>query len=92
MAKNRQLQANEIVWVDPILRCLSNESALISSGGSVALDGMTTGSDEVIEFGEFNDDSVIVVLVKRSFLEVSLDEGGLQGSVRPFLWQGRQQL
>jgi hypothetical protein len=46
---------------------------------------MTAGSDEVIEFGEFDDDSIIVVLVEGPFLEVFLDESGLQGSVCPFL-------
>jgi len=86
MAKNRQFQANEIVGVDPILGSLPNESALIASSRGIALDGMTAGSDEVIEFGEFDDDFVIVVLVEGSFLEVSLDESGLQGPVCSFLW------
>ena len=85
MAKNRQFQANKIVGVDPILRCLPNESALISSGRGIALDGMTTGSDEVIEFGEFDDDTVVVVFVEGTLLEVSLDEGRFQGPVCSFL-------
>lgn len=71
--------------MDPILRRLPNESTLIASGRGIALDGMTTGSDEVIEFGELNDDSIVVVLIKRPFLEVSLDKNGLQGTVCAFL-------
>lgn len=88
MAKNRQFQANEIVGVDPILGCLPNESALISPGRGIALDGMTAGSNEVIEFGEFDDDSVVVVLVEGPFLEVLLDESGFQGHVCSFLRVG----
>ena len=86
MAKNCQFQANEVIGVDPILGCLANESALIAPGRGVSLNGMTAGSDEVIELGEFDDNSIVVVLVERSFLEVSLDESGLQGSVCSFLW------
>jgi len=85
MTKNRQFQANEIVGMDPILRCLPNESALVPSGRGIAFDGMTSGSYEVIEFGEFHDDSVVVVLVEWPLLEVFLDKCGLQGSVRSFL-------
>jgi len=58
---------------------------LIASGRRITLDRMTTGSDEVIEFGEFDDDPVIVILVEGSFLEEPLDEGGFQGSVCSFL-------
>ena len=85
MTQNRQFQANQIVRVNPILRCLPDESALATPGGGVALDRMTTGSDEVIELGKFDDDSVIVILVERSFLEVVLNECGLQWPVGSFL-------
>lgn len=71
--------------MDPILCRLPNEGALASSGGGVTLDGMTTGSDEVMELGEFDDDSVVVVLVEGSFLEVLLDKSGLQWAFGPFL-------
>ena len=46
---------------------------------------MSAGSDEVIEFGKFDDDPVVVVLVEGPFLEVFLDESGFQGPVRSFL-------
>lgn len=71
--------------MDPIFCCLPNEGALVSSGGGVTLNGMTAGSDEVMELGEFDDDSIVVVLVERSFLEVLLYKRGLQWSFRPFL-------
>lgn len=71
--------------MDPILRCLPNESTLIASGRGIALDGMTAGPDKVMEPGEFDDDPIVVVLVERSFLEVILDESGLQGTVSSFL-------
>lgn len=85
VAKDRQLQSNEIVGVDPVLRCLPNESALVASSGGIPFNWMTASSDEIIEFREFNDDSIIVILIKRSFLEVSLDKSGFQGSVGSFL-------
>lgn len=71
--------------MNPILGRLSNESALVASGRGVALDGMTASSDKIIELGKFDDDSIVVVLVERSFLEVLLDEGGLQASLGSFL-------
>ena len=85
MAKNSQFQANEIVGVDPIFRRLPDESALVASSGGIALDRMTAGSDEVIEFGEFDNDLIVVVLVERSLLEIALDKRGFQGSICPFL-------
>lgn len=71
--------------MDPILCCLSNESALASSGGGITLDRMTAGSDEVVELGEFDDEPIVVVLVERSFLEILLDKSGFQWSVGSFL-------
>ena len=50
MTENCQLQANEIVGVDPVFRCLPNESALIASGRGITLDRMTASPDEIIEF------------------------------------------
>lgn len=85
MAKNRQFQANEIVGVDPVLRCLPNESALIASSGCISFDWVTAGSDEIVEFREFDNDSVVVILIERPFLEVFLDESRLQRSVGSFL-------
>jgi hypothetical protein len=85
VAKNRQFQANEIVGVDPVLGCLPNEGALIASSRGISFDWMTAGSDEIIEFREFDNDSVVVILVEWSFLEVFLDESRLQGSVSSFL-------
>ena len=85
MAKNRQFQTNEIIGVDPVLGCLPNESALISPSRRVALDGVAAGSDKVIEFGELDDDSVVVVLVEGPLLEELLDESGFQGPVCSFL-------
>jgi hypothetical protein len=72
--------------MDPILRGLPDESALIAPCGGVSLDRMTASSDEVVELGEFDDDPIIVVLVERAFLEVFLNESRLQGSFRSFLY------
>lgn len=85
MTKNRQLQANEIVGVNPVLCRLPNESTLIASGRGVPLNWMSASSDEIIELRELDNDSVIVILIERSFLEVFLNESRLQGSVGPFL-------
>ena len=85
MAKNSQFQAHQIVGMNPILRCLPNESALASSGGGITPDRMSASSDEVIKLGQFDDDPIIVVLVERSFLKELLHESGLQWSFGPFL-------
>ena len=49
---------------------------------------MPAGSDEVVEFGEFDDDPIVVVLVEGSLLKVFLYESGFQGPVCSFLWGG----
>jgi len=85
VAKNRQFQANEIVGVDPVFRCLPDEGTLIASSRGIPFDWMTASSNKIIEFREFDDDSVVVILIERPFLEVVLDEGRLQGSVCSFL-------
>ena len=71
--------------MDPVLRCLPNESALIASSRGIPFDWMPASSDEVIEFREFDNDSVVVILIERSFLEIPLDKSRLQGSVGSFL-------
>jgi hypothetical protein len=63
--------------VNPIFGRLPNKSALVTSCRGIALDGMTPGSDQIIELGKLDDDSIVVVLVERAFLKVFLDESGL---------------
>lgn len=75
--------------MNPILRGLPNESALVTTSRGITLNGMTAGPDEIIEFGEFDNDSVVVELIEWSFLEVFLDESGLQGSICSFLLWGK---
>lgn len=87
MTKDRQFQTNEIIGVDPILGCLSNESTLATPSRSIPLDWMTAGSDEIIEFRKLDDDSIIVELIKRPFLEVFLNESGFQGPMGSFLME-----
>lgn len=87
MAKDRQFQANEIVGVNPILGRLSNESTLTTPRRGIPFDWMAAGSDEVIEFRKFDDDSIVVELIKRPFLEVFLNECGFQGPMSSFLME-----
>ena len=87
VAKDRQFQANEVVGVDPILGRLSNESTLTTSSRGIPFDWMTTSSDEIIKFREFNDEPIIVELIKRPFLEVFLNESGLQRPASSFLME-----
>jgi hypothetical protein len=78
--------------MDPILRGLPDESALIASCGGVSLGRMTASSDKVVELGVFDDDPIIVILVERVFLEVFLNESRLRGSFRSFLYRVSQRI
>lgn len=69
MLENVELELDDVVRVNPVLCRLSNERVLRSSGPRVALDGVATRADEVVQLGELDDDGVIVVPVEGSLLE-----------------------
>ena len=59
---------------DPVFGSLSNKGALSSSSARVTLNWMTPRTYQVIQLGQFDDESIPVVLVKWPFLQVILDE------------------
>ena len=54
----------------PVLRRLSNECTLSSTGTAVSQNGMTSRSNEVIQPRELDDESVVVLLVEGSLVQV----------------------
>lgn len=60
--------------MDPVLGCLTDESALVTSSTGIALNRMTTGTNKVVELRKFNDECVPVVFVEWSFLQILLYE------------------
>jgi hypothetical protein len=69
----------------PIFCSLSDERALIPTSAGIALDGMSTGSNEVIKLREFDYKDVPVIFVKRSFFKIFLDKGSFEWDVGLFL-------
>jgi len=60
----------------PILGGLPNEGALVPTSTGVALDGLPTRPDEVIELGQLDNKRIPVILVEWPLFKIFLDEGG----------------
>jgi hypothetical protein len=71
--------------MDPVLGRLTDEGTLITSGTGITLSRMTTGTNEVVELGKFNNERVPIVLVERAFLEILLYERGFKLKFSSFL-------
>ena len=70
---------------DPIFGGTTSEGVLAATGGRVALDRMTTGSDEIEQLGELDDEDVVVHAVKGVLLKEVFGKDGLQGKAGQFL-------
>jgi hypothetical protein len=69
----------------PVFCCLANESILTTSSTRVTFDRVTTSTNKVIQLGKFDDESIPVVSIKRSFFEVELNESRLERDCCLFL-------
>lgn len=74
------------VFTYPVLRGLSHECTLVTSGRRITLHGMPASTDKIIELGKLDDDGVPIVFVEWTPFEVFLNERGLQANVRLFLF------
>jgi hypothetical protein len=68
----------------PIFSGSTNEILLSSSCSTVSLNWHSSSTDKVVEFGELDNEGIVVVLEKRLGLE-SRSEDGLQVPARLFL-------
>lgn len=69
----------------PILGGLAHECTLITTCTGIALHRMATGADEVIQLGELHYEAIPIVLVKRTLLQISMNECGFQRATCLFL-------
>ena len=69
----------------PIFGSLSHESALTPTSAGITLNGMSTGSNEVIKLREFDYKSIPVIFVEGSFFKIFLDERSFEWDVGLFL-------
>lgn len=69
----------------PILGCLTHECALTSTCARVALNGVSSGPYEVIQFGELDDEGVPVVFIEWTLFEVVWDKSRLERNFCLFL-------
>lgn len=69
----------------PIFCSLSYKGALIPTSAGVTLDGMSTGSNEVIKLREFDYKGIPVIFVERFFFKMFLDEGSFEWDAGLFL-------
>lgn len=70
--------------MNPILGGLANEVLLSTARGGVALDGVATGTDKVIQPGQLDNERVVVVLPER-FSAQPCSKDGSQVPLRLFL-------
>jgi hypothetical protein len=73
--KNDKLQLGDIIWMHPILGRLTNKVLLTTSRGAIPFDRVSPRPDLVIELGEFDDKSVIIVVEERFRFEASREDG-----------------
>jgi hypothetical protein len=92
VSHNREFERDEVIGVYPVLCCLPYKRALGPASGGIALHRMATSTNKVIQAGEFDDDCIPVILIKRALLEVVLNERLGKGSWGLFLqvwaWSG----
>lgn len=67
--KNDKLQLSDIIRMHPILGRLTNKVLLTTSCSAISFDRVPPRPDLVIELGEFDNESVIVVVEERLRLE-----------------------
>jgi hypothetical protein len=58
----------------PVLGRLANKGALVATRTGITLDGVSSGSNEIVQFRELDDEGIPVVLVERLLLQVILNE------------------
>lgn len=83
-----EFKLGDVVGVDPVLCGLSDKAGLGATGGGVALDGVASGSDEIVELGQLDDGGVVVFFVKGLGLESGV-EGRSQVPAGLFLYFGK---
>lgn len=64
----------------PVFGGLPDKGTLTTSRTSVALNWMTSGSYKIVELRKLDDESIPVVTVERSLLQIVLDERRLEVS------------
>lgn len=75
MLENNELQFNNVVWVHPVLCSLANKVLLLSSCGRVALDWISSCANDIVEFGQFDNVRVVVILEEGLALETCGEDG-----------------
>ena len=68
----------------PVFSGVSNKILLASSRGTVALNGRSFGTDQIVEFGELDDKRIVIIFEERLGFE-SCSEDGLEVPARLFL-------
>jgi len=59
--ENDKLQFCDVVRVNPVLGGLTHEAGLVPTSSTVTLGRVTSGSHEIIQFRELDDEGVVVV-------------------------------
>lgn len=75
MLQDNKLQFRDVVRVHPVFSRLSDEVGLASTRSTVALDGISASSDEVVELRQLDDSGVVVFLVKGLGFESAIENG-----------------
>lgn len=65
MFHNGQLERNDILMMHPVLGRAPDKGILVPTGRSISLNRMTSGPDKIKQFGELNDQVIVVHPVKR---------------------------
>lgn len=72
MASNLEddkLQLGDIIWMHPILGCLTHEVLLTASCRAISFDRITSCPNLIIELRQFDDERIVIIAEERFCLE-----------------------
>lgn len=86
-----QLDLGNIIWMDPVFRCLADETALASTSRTIPLYRIASRSHDIPQFRQLNNIGIVIVFEERLSLE-SCCENRLEDPARLFLLPSAQML
>lgn len=92
MLHDSKLEWDNVLVVYPVLGRAPDEGVLASTSRRVALNRVSTGSNEVVQFGKLDDEVIVVHAVERVRLEEVLAESRFEREPSQFLPVSRRLL
>lgn len=70
-----ELQFGDVIWVNPILGGLTDKVLLTTPRGAIAFYWVSSSPNEIVELGELDNKSIVVVTEKRLRFQSGSEDG-----------------